>query len=830
LGRGATGFTTRPDLGPGSALSLPPSLKPGEDIEQFEDAEEEQGLLAVHGPQAADDEEADATFAAIEAKMSERRQGRRAIVKEAVKEGDPTTMFASDKLKLRAVTEGEWANLPESGDFIAKRAKKSNEKERYTPVPDSVLLGALGDMDFRRVGESREKVLGARLDMAKVTPGNATSIDPAGYLTSLEAQSISNNQVGDIKRARALLKSAVQTNPQNPAAWISAARIEEVAGNIKQARAVLTDALEACPDSEDIWLEVIRLAQAADVSVIMGKALERLPNSIKLWIKSSESERDVLGAKRVLRKALEVNAASSTLWKALIEREEDSEDARVLLSKAVEFCPKSVELWIAFARLETHENARKVLNRARQLCPLSMAVWLAAARLEDAQGNESIVEKIIYRAVGDLKEKGAHIVREEWLKEARECEKSADYRCAVAIIKATASYELEDDQDLLISTWINDAETASREGCSVVAKTLLELALEKNPTDENVWVKLLAVDNDISAFKRALQACPTSVKIWLEFSARTGDPTVLVRAIETNPESEAIWLAAIKQRMENFDYINARQMLKSACDKLESERIWKKYVKLESRHGDPAVALSIVQKGVLKFPTSPSLWLHMGRLDPSKWEEALRACPRDASVLIAAAEYYSVNTQPIKARAILERGRQLLPENASIWLASTQLETKLNEHGQARALMVRALQKCPTSAELWSMAITMEARPLRKAKAMEALRRCGNSALIYLAVAQLMVHERKFSDAKEYFERAVVTDPSIGDVWAEYLVFTRRNGQPDEVSALEERIMTTKPKNGPKWHSFRNQPQFWNQSFPIIFEAFIGSPLCSSIN
>jgi pre-mRNA-processing factor 6 len=75
LGRGATGFTTRSDLGPArDFMDEVPAAPPGEDEER--DPETETALFAGV-PYEADDEEADRIYEAIDAKMQERRKARR---------------------------------------------------------------------------------------------------------------------------------------------------------------------------------------------------------------------------------------------------------------------------------------------------------------------------------------------------------------------------------------------------------------------------------------------------------------------------------------------------------------------------------------------------------------------------------------------------------------------------------------------------------------------------------------------------------------------------------------------------------------------------------
>jgi hypothetical protein len=59
-------------------------------------------------------------------------------------------------------------------------------------------------------------------------------VDPKGYLTDLTSIKISSDaEISDIKKARLLLKSVIQTNPKHAPGWIAAARLEEVAGKLQ---------------------------------------------------------------------------------------------------------------------------------------------------------------------------------------------------------------------------------------------------------------------------------------------------------------------------------------------------------------------------------------------------------------------------------------------------------------------------------------------------------------------------------------------------------------------------------------------------------------------
>ena len=53
-----------------------------------------------------------------------------------------------------------------------------------------------------------------------------TVVDPKGYLTDLSKFKISSDaEIGDIKRARTLLKSVINTNPKHAPGWVAAARL-----------------------------------------------------------------------------------------------------------------------------------------------------------------------------------------------------------------------------------------------------------------------------------------------------------------------------------------------------------------------------------------------------------------------------------------------------------------------------------------------------------------------------------------------------------------------------------------------------------------------------
>ncbi|RAL59054.1 hypothetical protein DID88_009082, partial [Monilinia fructigena] len=507
LGRGATGFTTRSDLGPAregpsedqikealakraaqlgqaapTAYGAPEKKDDEEDDERFQDPDNEVGLFSG-GVYDKDDDEADRIYQEVDEKMDRRRKVRREAREKAEREeyerNNPKIQqqFADLKRALGTVSDEDWANLPEVGDLTGKNRRSKQElRKRFYAVPDSVIAGARdstelgttvmddggesagGDgldgtmTNFADIGAARDKVLKVKLDQASrgtdSISGNATNIDPKGYLTSLAKSQINEGetQVGDIVRVRTLLESVIKTNPKHAPGWIAAARVEELAGKTVAARNIIARGCEYCPKSEDIWLENIRLNDNHNAKIIAANAIKNNDRSVRLWVESMKLESEPRAKKRVIRLALDHIPQSVGLWKEAVNLEEDPSDARLLLAKATEIIPLSVELWLALARLETSENAQKILNKARKAIPTSHEIWIAAARLGEQMGTASKVN-VMNRAVKALAKESAMLKREDWITEAEKCEEEGAVLTCGNIIRETLGWGLDEDDD-----------------------------------------------------------------------------------------------------------------------------------------------------------------------------------------------------------------------------------------------------------------------------------------------------------------------------------------------------------------------------------------------
>ncbi|KAK0440011.1 PRP1 splicing factor, N-terminal-domain-containing protein [Desarmillaria tabescens] len=838
LGRGASGFTTRSDIGPAregpsAEVIAEAQARRGEEAEvdpdQFQDPDNEYGLFAGTTYEA-DDEEADRIYEKVDEAMDARRKARREaqeqleMAKHRAERPKIQAQFADLKRGLTAVTDAEWEGIPEVGNLTRK--KRKTEGRTYV-VPDSILVGdrergGIGNVvqdgqetpantgtltNFVEIGQARDKILSLKLDQISGTAtslgasGTSTSIDPKGYLTSLDSVQIkSSAEIGDIKRARMLFDSLVKSNPKHAPGWIAAACLEEHAGRMVAARKLIREGCERCPVSEDVWLEAARLHSNDDAKVILANAVQHVGQSVKIWLAAADLEGDVKAKKRVLRKALEHIPNSVRLWKETVNLETSATDALI---------PLSVELWLALARIETPDKAKAVLNKARKAVPTSHEIWIAAGRLleQEAGKNEDpekkkkemdTVDKTIEAGVRELRRHQVLLTREQWLKEAERCESEGSVRTCEAIVKATVGMELEDEDRL--DTWMGDAESAEGRGMVATARAILAYALKVYPDRRALWQQGLD-----ELLGRAVECCPQAEVLWLMAAKEKwlagdvpGARGVLERAFIANQESEQIWLAA------------RGQLLVRARDVADTQRIWMKSAVFERQQGQIDEALKTLSTALKKFPKFAKLYMVQGQIYEDRndipsarasYAAGLKSCPKEPTLWMLASRLEEKDGKSIKARALLEKARQVNPGNELLWLESIGVEERSG--GGAGQVLARALQDCPTSGVLWSKSIWSEPRPMRKARSADALKKTGGGegggSAVICTIARLFWAERKVEKARQWFGRAVGVDGDLGDLWGWWLKFERQHGVEEQREEVRVRCVQAEPHHGLVW-------------------------------
>ncbi|KAJ4306084.1 U4/U6 x U5 tri-snRNP complex subunit Prp1 [Collariella sp. IMI 366227] len=810
LGRGATGFTTRSDLGPAREGPSEDQIKAAvakrsaqlglteakdddkEDEERYQDPDNEVGLFAG-GIYEKDDEEADRIWKDVDDKMAKRRQKQREARENAERDEyerqNPKIQqqFAGLKRALETVTDEEWANLPDPKDLTGRTKRARQERmQRFYAVPDSVLAAARdqgqfgttvaddsgaategGDRDgtvtdFAKIGAARDKVLRARLEQQSqssgiATAGSATSIDPKGYLTSLSSMQGAEQSIGDIEQFRKMLKSAVDSNPKQAASWIAAARLEIAAGKPGAARTLIAKGCQHCPKSEDIWLENIHLNDNRNGKVIAAQAIQANSHSVKLWVEAMKLENDQRSRKKVIRRALDHNPESEALWKESVNLEEDPADARMLLAKATELIPESLDLWLALARLETPENARKVLNKAVKKLPSSHELWIAAARLEEQIG-EGARRPVMKNAVKFLAKQNAMPKREEWIAEAEKCEEEGAVLTCSNIIEETLGWGVDEDDDRK-ELWMEDARASINRGMFATARAIYAYALRVFPTSKRLYLAAIDLERNHGtkdelwrALEKAVEACPTFETAWLMLAKEKSSDLnearlVLARAFKQNPNTEDIWLAAVKLEADNGFTDQARELLKTARQNAPTDRVWMRSVAFERQLGANDAALDLVRDALQIFPDRPKLWMMKGQI------------------------YEDLNA-PAQAREAYSTGVRAVPSSVPLWLLYSRLEERSGNVVKARSVLDRARQA------LWTELIRVERRAgnLNQAKTLmaTALQQMPRSGLLW---AERILHLEPRTQRKSLITEAikkVEDDPALQVTAARILWAERR--------------------------------------------------------
>ena len=867
IGRGATGFTTRSDIGPAkegpseqalvAAIGRQIKATQGQVDDDEDNIIDEMGMLASSEWQDQEDDEADRVFEAVEAKLDKRRatakMERLRKEREDYAKKNPTIQeqFADAKRALATVTDDEWASLPEPGDLTGKNKRRQNLRERTYAVSDSVVLSSLnsvqynqsvdvmtdgtqtgvdgGKTDFLEMGMARERLLDTSLATARDgthTTLGGNSVDPKGYMTSLDTQRSASQiaQMGDIKRARQIYESLTKSNPSQPYGWICLARCEELAGKTVKAREVIRTGCDKCPKDEGVWLEAVRLNSIENGRRICAQAIRFLPGSVPIWLKAMELETDIVAKKQALREALKIVPQSVQLWKEAVNLEEDPNDARTLLAHATELIPLSVELWLALARLETYQNARKVLNNARKAVRTSYEIWIAAIRLEEQQGNDSRLDALMSRALSELDEFGGALSRDKWIEEAEKCEQEGAILTCQAIIKATLGMGIDDEDRKRV--WLGDAESAIAKGRYDTARAIYAYALRVFPQKKGIWRRAAEFErthgsketvNDL--LEKAVESCPHAEVLWLMYAKEKwlagdvqGARKVLERAFAQNPNNEDIWLAAVKVEAENGEPEAARMLLERARQEAKTERVWKKSVVLERELGDNQRALNLVDQALAIYPKLDKLWMMKGQIfeDLGKvvgareaYGNGVKNCPKSVPLWILAARLEVKAGVVGKARTILDQGRLRNPKDPQLWAESIRMEINAKNDQHAKNLLAKALQECPTSGLLQAEAVWMEPRATRRTRAVEGMKKADRDPVLITAVARLFWIDRKEDKGRTWFEKALTIDPDYGDAWAWYYRLETSDEKKDEILS---RCVAADPHHGEKWQEVSKMP------------------------
>ncbi|ORM39405.1 Protein STABILIZED1 [Babesia sp. Xinjiang] len=839
-GRGATSFAggvSRDDVS--DAVDL--SVVGGEDTLNLENEQ-----LFKDAEYDDEDREADLIYEFIDNRMDERRRSRREshiraeVTRQRAEKPTIHQQLAPLKRELESLTMEDWESIPSIGDYSLKRKQQNKREPQYTPAPDSLLYSARAHMQsessigtstplgfatplgimggsmtpsgtrsvsvirtpagdassLNDLGEARGAVLSITLDKVMDNISGQTVVDPKGYLTDLNAMNIkSDSDIADIKKARTLLKSVIATNPNHAPGWIAAARVEELAGKLSSAREIIAQACEKCGDREDVWLEAARLEKPEYAKAVLAKAVRMVPQSVKIWVEAAKRETNVNDKRRILRKALEFVPNSVRLWKDAISLE-DEENAYVMLKRAVECVPDSVDLWLALARLCPYQEAQKVLNEARKQLPTNPDIWITAAKLEESNSNLQMVEKIISRGLENLTKKGVIHVRENWLKQAEQCEANSFVATAQAIVKCTMTIGI--DPSMLKNTWLEDGERFEEKGSYACARAIYRSALDHMKTKKSLWLALAELETKHGApsdvdevLAQATKYCPNSEILWLMAAKHKwmqgdvdGARSILADAYSKNQEAESISLAAVKLEREHDEFDRARELLCRSREKCGTRKIWMQSVQLERQLGNYRAAIALCDEALNMHPNFDKLWMIAGQMRLELPEpdvgEAIRIfrtgtdqCPWSVALWLLALESLMRDNEHAKARALVDAAKTKIRCILGPRLKHSEKVATVNTKKLSPSELLR-IAKAATDFSPGTATSPQEDEEIIESLAQMILKSCD---LLWLRAVEIELECGNAGNAYFMMSSALQEFPDSGNLWARAVFLEERNAQ-----------------------------------------------------
>ncbi|KAI0249128.1 PRP1 splicing factor, N-terminal-domain-containing protein [Lactifluus subvellereus] len=477
--------------------------------------------------------------------------------------------------------------------------------------------------------------------------------------------------------------------------------------------------------------------------------------------------------------------------------------ARMLSDSLIKSNPKHAPGWIAVAALEEHAGhmvaAQKLVKPGCEQCPKSEDVWLEAARLHGCRFNISSQNndgKVILASAVQHVEQSVTI----WLA-------AADLEHDTKAKKPVLRRALEHIPNsvlipLSVELWLALTHLETPEN----AKAVLNKACKAVPTSHEIWIaagRLIEQEASVQRSSSVLtrhspRLCVHGVLLireqWLKEIERCeveGAPHTGSGGPRVFPDRRDLWRRAADSRRKYFWLM------------------WTKKKWLGGENGKLQLARQLLFAKL--YMTKGQI--HQAAKDYSAVRAAyaagLKAVPKDITL-------WRKRMERVSPRALLEKAQLVDPKSDVLWAEATGIEERSGAAAQGKALIARTLQECPTSGLLWSMAIWAEARPQRKARSVDALKKCADDPL--------MTCTRKIEKARQWFDRAVSAGPDIGDAWGSWgwwLKFERQYGTAAQREEVIRWCAGAGPHHGVTWQSIAKDDNNRGKSIHEILELVV---------
>ena len=778
LGRGATGFTTRSDIGPArevrsadtnefrfhagpsmtdatTGMKIDASKHSGEqsarirlrqrqeeeaameEEEDKDDAADNSELNESHYDKTfgynkvlfkktndVDDVEADRVYDAIDERQDQRRRIQRERREqeelESYRKKRPKIqqMFSDLKHHLKDIDETTWMAIPEVGDYKNKKQRSEHLAfiyDRITATPDTILLGNL----------SKSQKTTSANQGAIVEGDNLTNVRKA-KTTMLNSKL---NSAGDsVTGQTAVDPKGYITEMQSVIPAMATSNIQDV----KKGRQLLKSVRETNPGHAPAWIASARIEEAVGevqkARNLITLGCEKCPRNEDVWLEAARLQEGET-AKKVCAAAIQRLPKSVKIWTRAAQLETDSKAKRRVFRRALEHAPESVQLWKQAVNLEKPTDARIMLSRAVECCPTSQELWLALARLESYENARKVLNKA---------RKHIPTERQIWIAAAQLEESNNETDKMESMIEKVIARSISSLQtngvEIYREHWLDEAKKCEREKfpitCGAIVRNVIGVGIEEQD-HENTWM------GDI-------RSCLSDELA--EMSVHTAR-SIYAHALSLYPNNHTFW--------EEAAYF-------------------------EQKHGTADQLEDLLEQAVRVCPKNENFWLMAAK---SKWKSkqnigmarkilasAFKVNPNSEKIWLAAVKLEQENNEPIRARKLLAKARDKA-DTPRVWMTSVKLEWQLDNMVEALDLVKQSIKKYSRFFKLYLMYGQMLEQLSDREKAhdiyMDGVKNCPTCSelWIYLARNQKITHS--IGKARATLEKALVKNKVDTKIWRE---------------------------------------------------------------
>ncbi|KAB8204593.1 PRP1 splicing factor N-terminal [Aspergillus parasiticus SU-1] len=833
LGRGATGFTTRSDLGPAREGPTPEQIQAAlakraqllgaapptaygagrekggkedkteeeEDDERFQDPDNEVGLFA-YGQFDQEDDEADRIYREVDEKMDKRRKARRLVLSlfltppvhlfdgAICSSGSPPVVWIEDRLdsfanyreiRERQEREDYERKNPKIQQQFAdlKRSLASVSEDDWANLPE---VGDLTGKNRRAKQNLRQRfyaVPDSVLASARDSTQFETTVTDDGAHTDIQGEGVDGTitNFADISAAR---DKALKVKLDQAAISSSGDSASGSATSIDP-KGYLTSLTQS-----ELKAGEVEIGDIKRVRVLLESVTRTNPKHAPGWIALARLEElagRIVAARNCIAKGCELCPKSEDAWLENI-RLNEGHNAKVIAANAIQNNDRSTRLWIEAMRLESEPRAKKnVLRQAILHIPQSVVIWKEAVNLEEDPVDARL---LLAKAVEMIP-----LSVELWLALARlETPENAQKVLNAARKAVPTSYEI----------WIAASRLQEQMGTfnkvNVMKRAVQSLARENAMLKREEWI----AEAENCEEEGAILTCGAIIRETLGWG------------LDEDDDRKDIWMDDAKASIARGKYETARAIYAYALRVFVNRRsIWLAAADLERNHGTKEALWQVLEKAVEACPQSEELWLLLAK---EKWQtgeidEARRVLgrafnqnPNNEDIWLAAVKLEADARQTDQARELLATARREAGTDR-VWVKSVAFERQLGNADEALDLVNQGLQLYPKADKLWMMKGQIYESQNKYPQAREAYgtgtRACSRSVPLWLLASRLEEKAGAVVKARSVLDRARLAVPKSAELWTESVRVERRANNIAQAKILMAKALQEVPTSGLLW-------------------------------